>query len=590
MDENRACCYQFGNFRIDSAQRVLVRGDDAIPLPPKAFDLLSLLIGDAGRLLTKQRIMDALWPDTFVEEANLANLIALLRKALGDTTRKPAYIETVPKHGYRFVADVLASANEGRSDGAIRFIAFPFKSNRTEGADFLGYSLPEAIAATLAELNAFTVRSTQMAARFDPVHWNPQAVAAEADVDVILRGTIDRAAGQIHATTELIDARSATVLWSKIWDVPAGELHTLHRGIAQLIIRSLIRRTRGADSLMTGVDTPATAHAYELYLRANQLTLKRSTENMALARDLYVACTEVDPGYAPAWARLGRCYRFLEKFGGTEAAAAGSAHAAFARAFQINPNLAIAHSAYTPIQCDEGHAVDAMARLIGMLERNGSNPEIFAALVHSCRYCGQLDASVAAHGRAFRLDRNFPTSVSHTWFALGDYEKALYWYDTKTGMYFDVLTLTMMGRADEASALMWTRREHFSMQPALMNSLRCYLDGDATSGLRVLRENGSAAASDPEARFYMARQAARFGDFSLALRFLTESVTSGYGSSLGLIHDPWLQILRGTSEFGQILQTVREREREAHESFMRAGGERVLAQAASAAYSSSSIL
>ena len=566
MNENRACEHRFGRFRIDYAERVLARGDDAIPLPPKAFDLLALFIDNAGRLLTKQRIMDALWPDTFVEEANLANLIALLRKALGDTTRKPAYIETVPKHGYRFVADVVSPANEGGSDGAIRFIAFPFKSNCTEGSDFLGYSLPDAIAATLAELNAFTVKSIQMAARFDPVHWDPQAVAAEADVDVILRGTIDRAEGQIHATTELIDARSATVLWSKIWDVPAGELHILHRGIVQLIIRSLIRRTRGADSLMTGVDTPATANAYELYLRANQLTLKRSIENMALARDLYVACTEMDPGYAPAWARLGRCYRFLEKFGGAAAASAGSTETAFERAFEINPHLAIAHSAYTPFQCDSGHAVDAMARLIGMLECNGRNPELFAALVHACRYCGQLDASIAAHNRSFRLDRNFPTSVCHTWFALGDYEKALYWYDAKTGMYLDILALTMMGRLNEAAALMWTRRERVSMQPSLMNSLRYYLDGDATNGMRVLRDDGCGSVSDPESRFYLARQAARFGDVSLALRFLTESVASGYGSSLSLMHDPWLQMLRETSEFEQVLLAVRERARCARES------------------------
>ncbi|HXS95434.1 MAG TPA: hypothetical protein VN736_12590 [Candidatus Limnocylindrales bacterium] len=152
-------------------------------------------------------------------------------------------------------------------------------------------------------------------------------------------------------------------------------------------------------------------------------------------------------------------------------------------------------------------------RLIRLLERNGSNPEIFAALVHSCRYCGQMDASIAAHDRAFRLDRRFPTSVAHTYFSLGDYEKALYWYDTNTGMYLDVLALTMMGRLDEASALMWTRRERFSMQPALMYSLRCCLDGDATGGLSALREQEWVRAHDPEVRFYLGRRRPSSGMF-----------------------------------------------------------------------------
>lgn len=588
MQENGACAYQFGKFRIDSGQRVLAREGDPIPLPPKAFDLLALFVGDAGRLLTKQRIMDALWPETFVEEANLANLIALLRKVLGDTTRQPAYIETVPKHGYRFVAHVspitvesgVSPTNETNADGAIRFIAFPFRSTGSEGADFLAHSIPEAIAATLAELNAFTVRSTQMAARFDPEHWDPRTVAAEADVDVILRGTIHLAEGQIHASTELIDAGTAKILWSEIWDVSSAELHRVHSGIVQLIVRSLIRSTRTSGSLMTGIDTPATADGYTLYLRANELTLRRSIENMVLARDLYIACTDIDPGYAPAWARLGRCCHWLEKFGGTEAAAAGSAETAFARAFGLNPHLSIAHSAYTPLQCDAGHAVDAMTRLIPLLQHKGSNPEIFAALVHCCRYCGETDASIAAHDRAFRLDRRFPTSVAHTYFGLGDYERALYWYDTNTGVYLDVLSLTMMGRLEEASALMWTRRQRFSMQPALMYSLRCCLDGDAAGALSALREHGWARAHDPEVRFYLARQAARFGDASLALRFLTESVSAGYGSSLTLMQDPWLGILRGSAEFEQVLLTVRAREREAHESFVRVGGDLVLAEAA----------
>jgi TolB-like protein/tetratricopeptide (TPR) repeat protein len=537
-------------------------------------------------LLEKDRIIQNLWPDTFVEDANVPNLISQLRKTLGDSPDTSQYIQTVPKRGYRFVAGLNAAEDRRRESRArpeagrqagIRMIAFPFRSDpNCNDTAYLAYSLPEAIAATLAELDAFTVRSTQLAMRFDPVRWDPKVVAAEADVDVILTGTLSRVEDRIQATTELIDAPSATVIWSKVWDFPSGDLFHFHGGVVQLILRSLVRRSReDAEASAAGMDTPSAPDAYELYLRANQLALRRSPENMALARDLYLACTEIDPNYAPAWARLGRCYRWLEKFGVSGVGIASATEEAFQRAFQINPHLAIAHSSYTTIQCDGGHAQDAITRLLKILERNENNPEIFAALVHACRYCGQLDASIAAHERAFRLDRHFPTSVAHTYFALGNYEKVLYWYDTKAGLYLDALALACMGRIEEASALLWTRRERFRMQPALMNSLGCYLNGDAAKGLAALRSELPSNSRDPESCFYMSRQAARFGDIELAQQLLSRSVEWGYFSSLGLMHDPWLEPLRSTPEFKRTLSIVQAREREARRASAEAGGDRI---------------
>jgi len=108
--------YEFGPFRVDTASRVLARGEEAVPLPPKAFDLLVLMIEGQGRALSKKQLMSALWPDTFVEEANLSFQISTLRKALGD--EGTAWIETVPKHGYRFAAPVIATGGPWGEEAA----------------------------------------------------------------------------------------------------------------------------------------------------------------------------------------------------------------------------------------------------------------------------------------------------------------------------------------------------------------------------------------------------------------------------------------------------------------------------------------
>src|SRR5918993_506380 len=114
--------YEFGPFLLDPAERVLTRGGQPVPLTPKVFDLLVVLVESGGHLLGKKDLMEAVWPDSFVEEGNLTFSISSLRKALGEDRKEHRYIETVPRSGYRFVANVRVlegnSGAEGRGRGA----------------------------------------------------------------------------------------------------------------------------------------------------------------------------------------------------------------------------------------------------------------------------------------------------------------------------------------------------------------------------------------------------------------------------------------------------------------------------------------
>src|SRR5882672_521101 len=98
--------YRFGDFTVDTDQKVLLRQGKPLPLTPKVFDTLLILIEHSGRIVEKEELMSRLWPDTFVEEANLTFNIQQLRKALGDDARHPQFIETVARRGYRFIAHV----------------------------------------------------------------------------------------------------------------------------------------------------------------------------------------------------------------------------------------------------------------------------------------------------------------------------------------------------------------------------------------------------------------------------------------------------------------------------------------------------
>jgi DNA-binding winged helix-turn-helix (wHTH) protein len=103
MDRQTQQLYEFGPFRLDPAERLLLREGRPVRLTPKAFAVLVMLVERGGRLVERGELMEALWPGVFVEDGNVDNCVHLLRKALGDGQ---SYIETVPKHGYRFVADM----------------------------------------------------------------------------------------------------------------------------------------------------------------------------------------------------------------------------------------------------------------------------------------------------------------------------------------------------------------------------------------------------------------------------------------------------------------------------------------------------
>ncbi|HEY8460088.1 MAG TPA: AAA-like domain-containing protein [Blastocatellia bacterium] len=119
MVREPAYLYEFGPFHLDVAERLLLRDGESVPLPPKAFDLLLALVERQGRLLEKTELMKLVWPDTYVEEANLSYTISLIRKALGDGAEAQQFIETVPKHGYRFIAEVRAEVRREWAGGAI---------------------------------------------------------------------------------------------------------------------------------------------------------------------------------------------------------------------------------------------------------------------------------------------------------------------------------------------------------------------------------------------------------------------------------------------------------------------------------------
>src|SRR4030095_14996106 len=120
MNQPPRCFYLFDGFRVDTTERLLFKENREISLTPKVFDTLLVLLENSSHVLTKKELMEQVWPDSFVEENNLPQNISILRKALGEGNEGDPYIQTVPKRGYRFVADVKTTGADEEETMIVR--------------------------------------------------------------------------------------------------------------------------------------------------------------------------------------------------------------------------------------------------------------------------------------------------------------------------------------------------------------------------------------------------------------------------------------------------------------------------------------
>jgi serine/threonine protein kinase len=471
------------------------------------------------------------------------------------------------------------AAAASRTRTVTRLIALPFRVLKTDDeTDFLAYSLPDAISSSLSGIDSLIVCSSLMAMGFQGLP-DPRRIAVEADVDAILTGSVLRAGDRIRLTCQLVEAPNGRMIWSETMSSSMQDLFKIQDELCARVVQSLTAPPSERERRILRRDVPASAKAYEYYLRANQIAATRTLDNMRLARDLYLQCLDEDRDYAPAWARLGRAYRFIDKFGEDIHGNLNRADEAFNQAFALNPDLAIAHNLYTSVECDHGRAQEAMLRLLERARFRRNDSDLFAGLVQACRYCDELEASVAAHHRGCHLDPRLVTSVAHTYFLLGDYAKTLDWYGDKAGFYLDCAALVALG--DEKAALARLReRERLGgatgAVQAIMRSLRAYLEGDFEECLKEAEIGESRTRTDPESLYYLARHLARINEQERAITILSRVLDSGFQCARAIARDPWFASLRSSIRYVEMMRNAEQRRGQVHATFLAAGGEQLL--------------
>jgi TolB-like protein/Tfp pilus assembly protein PilF len=423
--KQRQTSYEFGPYLLDIAERQLLRSGTPLPLAPKVFDTLAVLVENYGKLLSKDALMRALWPDSFVEEATLARNVSDLRKALGETSGDEKYIETVPKVGYRFVALVKSSTytnstlivqrrtksrviveeiGEGQS---VRSIAvLPFKQF-TGGAmdDYLDLGLADALITRLTKVRRISVRPTSAIARYAGVNPDAVQVGRELGVDSVLDGTIQRAGDRIRVTVQLVDVNDGSVLWAEKFDEKFTEIFAVEDSISEQVARSLVLELTTDEQKLLRKRYTDDTDAYQLYLRGRYHWNKRSSESLRKGVEYFKKAIDLDPGFASAHAGLSDSYTLLvvrEALPPDEGFAKAKASAEIA--LQIDDEFAEAHASLGHAMLHNWEWNDAEEKLLKAIELNPGYPSAHHWYSEHLTAMGRCDESIAELELAAGLD------------------------------------------------------------------------------------------------------------------------------------------------------------------------------------------
>ena len=455
--------YEFSGFRLDAENHGLWLGDKLVSITPKALELLILLTRRHGNIVSREELLETIWRDTFVEEANINYTVSQLRKILGENSQSAtAFVQTVPKQGYRFVAEVkevfetdrqavnlaeisgtvsppIVSKSQIRwhfiaiillgvlflssfaawwkfSDGRglsnvpigernIRTVAIlPLKTlNEGEKNKALSIGLADSLISRLGSLNHFAVRPLSSVKDYTGSEQDPLKFGEKLKVDAVLEGTLQQTENRLRVNVRLWDVRDGAQLWQDSFDSAEADFFKLQDTISTKVTNSLVSQLIEKDrEILTKRDTDNRV-AFDAYWRGRFFLEKRNTEKASAE---FQQAINLDPNYALAFAGLADALIWQANFTSrADSEFYEKAKIATAKALELDPNLPEAHSSLGRIKYshdwDWRGAEESFRRAIELNPNSVDAHQYYARLLTAL---GRYDEALAEIYKARELD------------------------------------------------------------------------------------------------------------------------------------------------------------------------------------------
>jgi len=436
--------YEFKGFRLEADQRRLLYQGKTVPLKPKILDLLLFLVEMRGQLVVKEDLMKEIWPDTIVEENNITVSMSILRKTLGDDGVNNQFIETVPRRGYRFLAEVKEISAERKPKQNSHHAATeafeeeePIDSlavlpNQSPGTDpnveYLSEGITESIINMLSRIPKLRVLAGSTIYRFKGKEIDPQEVGQQLNVRAVMMIRVMRLGEKLIIRSELVKVADGSQLWGEQYNRSPSDILEVQDEIAKAISESLKFKLTRQEKIRLAKQPTENIEAYNLYLRGRYFWNKYNKEWVLKAIDAFKQAIAIDATYALAYCGMADAYFRLSNIHFPPREVLPKAREAALKAVEIDENLAEAHSSLALIHVYFDHdwvraeqefrrALELDPYLVSAHQRYGSY----------LTFMGRFEEAIRHYETALQLDPfslQVNMNLATAYYLRGEYDRA----------------------------------------------------------------------------------------------------------------------------------------------------------------------
>lgn len=606
--------FAFSGFRVDQQERCVTHGDTPVRTTPKVFDLLVHFLRHAGKLLTKQQLLDAVWCDVAVEESALARAVCDLRLALARHDSTP-FIETVAKFGYRFVAlvTVLETAEPALDKDSVENTGSPASPGRTswpwaltvtagifvlilayslrvpsaseqrmnsiavlpfqvvghmEDPDVFAAGMADAVSTRLAAMRNLIVRPASATIRYRGEAVDPRRVARELRVDGVVEGTVQIMEGRVRVTVRLVAAGDGLAVWSAEIERETGHAFELEREVAQQVAERMM--VPGTPFKLPPASLQLEGTVRELYFKGRGFWMRRDRASLGRAIVEFQKAIELNPSFAPAHAGLADCFLLLGLYNYLPPAdMIPKARAEAETALRLDQKLASAHATLGLIIQNwdrDWRAAETQYRWSIAIDPNYATARHWFAEFLSVQ--GRFAEAEAEFREAERIDpvsSIIRTDEAQLWYFSRNYKKCravleqVLQLDPEFQQAHEQMALLHAAQGEDREAWMETNKLRECKDPHSLCRLRwtAWLPGynaaAAKDALGVLRRESMAGYVPPRA---LAIACVRQGRMAEAADWLAQAAQTREVGVITMAVDPLLDPLRGTPKFLALLREL----------------------------------
>jgi TolB-like protein/Tfp pilus assembly protein PilF len=438
--------YRFDQFEVDTEQYRLTRQDSQIPIKPLVFDLLTYLLENRDRVITRAELLDELWPGKVVTDAALAARVKDARKALRDSGTQQKIIKTIYRRGYQFVAELIedsglqASAtntvaeNLSRGDGLMdkpSIAVLPLANlSQDPEQEYFSDGITEGITTELSRFRELIVVANNSSYKFKQRTIDISDVAERLGVQYIVEGSVRKVANRVRVSVQLLNASAGSCIWAERYDRTLDDIFVVQDDVVRSIVGVLPGRVTEAVAENQTRRATVNMTAHDLLMRANHVLYRRG-DYIRVAIDLYRQAIALDPEFAASYAGIavaeGMSVWDLSYYDDNPL---GRAFEAGKRAIELDGSDYRSHAAFGEALRQLGRHEQARDHLEQALSLNPNSARVLGYRAMLQAYDGDPEGAVNRFYQASRLDplsrENLrPEVLSEAYYNMREYQKSL---------------------------------------------------------------------------------------------------------------------------------------------------------------------